>query len=126
MDQQQVHVRQPQLDQAVFRGAFELPRREIALPDLGGDEHLLASDAGAAHGLADLALVVVHRRGIDVAIAEAQRLLDDALAGAPAQLPGPQSESGNARTIGLDILHGQISNPLSQISYPISAPAATG
>ena len=61
-------------------------------PDLGGDEHFIAADAGGPHAVADLALVVVDLGGVDVAIAESQRLLDDARAGPAAQLPGPEPD----------------------------------
>jgi hypothetical protein len=44
--------------------------------------------AGGAQTLADLALVVVHFRGVDVAIAQAQRLLDHSHTSTPAQVPG--------------------------------------
>ena len=55
--------------------------------------------------LADLALVVVHLGGIDVAVSEPQRLLDDARTSAPAQLPGAQTHERNARTFHLDEVH---------------------
>ena len=41
----------------------------VADPHLGLDEHLVAVDAGAADGLADLALVGVGGGGVDVAVA---------------------------------------------------------
>src|SRR5262249_46491130 len=86
-------------------GPLELPRRQIALPHLRGDEDVLALDAGAAYGLTDLAFVLVHRRGVDVAIAEAQSLLHDAGAGAAAQLPRSEPQRGDTCTFGLDVLH---------------------
>src|SRR5215475_8203383 len=50
--------------------------------------------------LADLALVVVHFRGVDVAVAETQRLLHHARAGAPAQVPGAETDQRNAGAMG--------------------------
>ena len=83
-------------------------RREMRRPHLGGDEHLVARDARGAQRLADLALVVVHLRRVDVAIAEPQRLLDDARAGAPAQLPGAETDQRNTRAVRVDDLHHKV------------------
>ena len=83
---------QPQPHQAIARRALELARREMARPDFRGHEHLVALGARGAKTLADLALVLVDLGGIDVAIAEPQRLLDQARAGSPAQLPGAEPE----------------------------------
>ena len=93
--------RQPQPRQAVLGGAFELARGKMRRPDLGDDEHLVALDAGGAQPLPDLALVVVHLGGVDVAIAEPQRLLDDARAGAPAQVPGAETDERDAGAVAL-------------------------
>src|SRR6516165_8761997 len=80
----------------------------MGLPHLGGDEHVAAPEARGAQRLADLALVVVHLGGVDVAVAEAERLLDRARAGAPAQVPGAEPDRGNLRTVRLDVHHGAI------------------
>ena len=106
VQQQQVDLAQPQPHQAIARRALELARGEMARPDFGGDEHVVALDARGAQAFADLALVVVHLRGVDVAIAEPQRLLDDAGAGAAAQFPGAEPEQRNPRAIGLDARYG--------------------
>ena len=76
-------------------------------PDLGGHEHLAAFDAGGAHALADLALVLINLRGIDVTIAESQCLLDDAGTSAATQLPGAEPDRRDFCTVGLDILHAR-------------------
>ena len=79
----------------------------MAGPDFCGDKDLVAPDTGGAQALADLALVLVDLRGVDVAIAQPQRLLDDPSAGAAAQshVPSPIAESG---AIGLDEMHAAI------------------
>ena len=77
-------------------------------PDLGGDEDLVALDAGGAQALADLALVLVDLRGVDVAIAEPQRLLDQPRAGASAQFPGAEPDRRDSGAIGLDEVHRRI------------------
>ena len=86
VDQQQIDMIEPQLREALLDRAFEIGRREQRRLHFGGDDHLGAL-AGGAHALADFALVVVHLRGVDVAIADADRLLDDPRAVAPAQAP---------------------------------------
>ena len=80
-------------------------RREMAGPHLCGDEHLVAGNAGGAQPFADFTLVLVDLRGVDMAIAEPQRLLDQPRAGAPAQLPGAEPDCGNFDAFGLDELH---------------------
>jgi len=85
---------------------LEFARRQMGLPDLGGDEDLVALDARCAQAVAHLALVVVHLGGVDMAIAEPQRLLDHARAGAPAHLPGPEPDRRYLGALGLDEDHG--------------------
>ena len=70
MQQQQVDLGKAQPGQAFLGGSFEIVRREMGGPDLGGDEHVVAPDAGGAQSLADLAFVLIDLRGVDVAIAE--------------------------------------------------------
>src|SRR5665647_403302 len=76
-------------------------RREPLRLHLGGDHHLRAQARGA-HALADRGFVVVHLRGVDVAIADADRLLDQTRAIAPAQGPGAEANDRNLETLGLD------------------------
>src|ERR1700733_5070589 len=77
----------------------------MVAPDFGGDEHRVALDARRAQALADLALVAIHLGGIDMAVAEAQGLLDDARTGALAQVPGTEADRRNPRAVGGDIGH---------------------
>ena len=88
MQQQQIDFGKPQLGQALLGGTLEVVRREMGGPDLGRHEYLVAPDPRGAQALADLALVLIDLRGVDVAITEPQRLLDQTRAGSPAQLPG--------------------------------------
>ena len=62
-------------------------------PDFGGQENLVAPDAGGADALADLAFVLIDLRGIDMAVAELDRLLHEAGAGRPrnSQVPSPMA-----------------------------------
>src|SRR5262245_17348511 len=74
-------------------------------PDLGGDENIFALNSRRPQALADLGLVVVHLRRIDVAITEPQRLLGHARACASAQVPGPEPERWDARSVRLEDRH---------------------
>jgi hypothetical protein len=71
-------------------------------PNFGGHEHLVAVDAGSAQPLADLAFVFVDLSGIDMAIAEPERLLDQTRASAPAQF---EPDYRNLCAIGFNELH---------------------
>ncbi len=51
----------------------------VVVPDLGGDEELVARDAGRADRPPDALLVAVHGRGVDVPVADLERLGDDPL-----------------------------------------------
>ena len=102
MQQEKIDFRYPELGETFLGGLFEIARGEMRRPHLGGDEHLVTLHAGGAQPLPDLALVAVHLRGVDVAIAEPQRLLDHAHAGLPAQVPGAETNQRNSRTIGFD------------------------
>src|SRR5262245_27294902 len=111
MDKQEIHLGELEVDEALLGGLLERACAQVRLPHLRGDEDLVALDAGGAQALADLALVVVHRGGIDVAVAEPQRLLDHARADAAAQVPGAEPDERNARAVCLNHLHGRA--PLS-------------
>src|SRR5579862_7254828 len=96
----------------------------MARPDFRGHEHVVALGARGAKTLADLALVFVELSRIEVAIAEPQRLLDDAGAGAAAQFPGAEPEQRNPRPVGLDAWCGCARAHVPSPSYPIAAPVA--
>ena len=85
-------------------------------PDLGGEEDVVARHAGGAHALTDLALIVVHLRGVDMPVSEPQRLLDEPGASAATQLPGAKPDCRNARTTGLDHLHDDLHDPFRAIT----------
>ena len=60
----------------------------VGVVELRGEEDLLAGHARALDSLADLALVAVRGRGVDVAVARAERDLDGLLDRAGLRLPG--------------------------------------
>src|SRR5207245_1373914 len=61
-----------------------------------------------AQAVADLALVLIDLGGIEVAIAEPQRLLDQPRATAAAQLPGAEPDRGDFGAVGFDKKHGRV------------------
>jgi hypothetical protein len=73
MDEQEIDLGEAQPCQALLDGALERGRRQMVLPHLGGDEHFVARQARCAQALSNLALIAVHFRGVDMAIAEPQR-----------------------------------------------------
>ena len=102
VQQQEIDFAQAQPHQAVVRRTFQRPRCEMRRPDFRGHEQFVALDAGSAHAVADVALIVVHFRGVDVAVAKPQGLFDDARAGAPAQFPGAEPDQRDFGAVGLD------------------------
>lgn len=77
VQQQQVDLGQAQSHQAFLGRTLQIVGSEMRGPDLGGEEDLIALHARGTQALADLAFVLVHLRGVDVAIAEPDRLLDE-------------------------------------------------
>ena len=107
--EQQIDVRDAQPHQAFLGRALEIGRGEMGRPHLGGDEHVLAPDAGRAQPLAHLALVVVDLGRVDMPIAEPQRLLDEAGTDATFQLPRSEPDGRDTRSMGLDDGHRALS-----------------
>src|SRR5258705_13096384 len=94
-----------QLGQALLDGSLEIVRCEMSGPDLGRHEHFISPDPRRTQALADLAFVIIGLRGIDVTIAEPDGLLDQACAGSPAQLPGPEPDRRDFCAVGFNELH---------------------
>src|SRR5260370_40833668 len=69
-------------------------------PHFGGYEHVAALDARSVQALASFALIVVHFRGVDVAIAEPQSRFNDAGTGAAAQVPGSKPNERDLGVVG--------------------------
>src|SRR5579884_1664594 len=82
----------------------EVARCKTGWFDLGGDDHLRAQ-TGRAHALPHLALVAVHLRAVDMAVADPYRLFDEARAVAPAQRPGAEPDGGNPEAFDFHRLH---------------------
>jgi hypothetical protein len=102
VDQEEIDRVETQPLQARLRRALEIAGGEILGPHLGGDEHLVARHAARPEAGADRLLVVVHRGGVDVAIARFERRADRLgalLAGEP---PRAEADGGNGGAIRLD------------------------
>lgn len=63
--------------------------------ELGGEEDLVACDAGSLDAIADLLLVAVGEGGVDVAVAVAEGGLDGVLDLVGLGLPRPQADGGD-------------------------------
>ncbi len=74
-------------------------------PDLGRHEHLVTANVRRVDALADIALVLIDLCGVDVAIAEPDRLLDDACTNAATQFPCPEANGRDAGAVCFHELH---------------------
>src|SRR5579859_3967074 len=102
VQQEEIDLAQAQPHQTIAGGPLQFARREMARPDLGRDENLAARHARRPQPFADVALVVVHFGGVDVPVAEPERLLDHAGAAPPAQFPGAEPEQRYRGAVGLN------------------------
>jgi hypothetical protein len=104
--QQQVDVLDAERAEARLGAACARRRPVVARPHLGRQEDVVARHARAPEPCADLRLVEVALRGVEVAVAERQRALDRLDARLTAQLPGPEAEDRDAAAVVVDALHG--------------------
>ena len=104
MDEQQIDPGQLQLVQALIERALEVGGGELVVIDLGGDENILAREAGGAQPLGQplphLGLVAVTLGGVDVAISEPQGGLDRLDADAVLERHGAEADRGNLCAVG--------------------------
>ena len=81
-------------------------RSLVGVPQLRGDEELVTWDAGFLDGATHAALVAVERRGIDVAVADLERVTDD-----PLRLVGIDAEHAEAELgDGVAVVEGERGN----------------
>src|SRR5262249_44002996 len=110
MDEKKVDPGKLELLQALIERALEVGGGKLIVIDLGGDENMLAREAGGAQPatqpLTDLALVAVALGGVDVAIADAERGLDRVDAGRVHERHGAEPDRGNPCAVGFDEIHG--------------------
>src|SRR5262249_4451461 len=103
---------QPELLQALPDRAFKIAGRKPVPIDLGGDEDVLALEAGPRQSLmqavADPLLVAVALGGVEVAIAEAHRGLDGVYAHLLLECHGAKPDRRNAGSIHFDDIHCRV------------------
>jgi len=107
VDHQEVDPRQLEPFEALVDRTLEVARREPIEPDLCGEEDVLALEPRGAHAFADLALIAVHLCGIEMAITEMQRRLDQFDAEIFLERQGAEAGDGNARAVTFDDLHAE-------------------
>src|SRR5262245_3701086 len=110
MDEKKVDPGKLELLQALIERALEVGGGKLIVIDLGGDENMLALEAGGAQpatqSLTDLALVAVALGGVDVAITDTERGLDRIDADPVHERHGAEPDRGNPCAIGFDEIHG--------------------
>jgi hypothetical protein len=105
MDQQQVEMIEAQLLEAVLGAARDVLRREMVARQFCRDPQLATGDSGLRDALADLGLVAIELRGIDVAITHGDRVAHRAGAIGTVQRPGAEAQRRHARVFYLDEFH---------------------
>ena len=75
---------------------------ELVAPQLRRQEELVARHTAGGEPLADLGFVLICLRGVDVPVADFERIGDRLLAVAAEDLPGPESELGDGGTLDLE------------------------
>jgi hypothetical protein len=121
VQQQEVDVVGAELAQRILRRALEPCRLEVVEPDLGREPDVGAVDSAGRDPLADLSLVLVRPRGVDVPVADLERIADALARVLAGDQPGAEAEP---RDLGaLDRELGRISSHVRHASEatPIAA-----
>ena len=99
VDQVEVDVVEPESLEARLEGGQGRVVALLRVPQLGGDEDVLAGQARGGERRADAGLVAVGGGGVDVAVAGVKRLLDDPLGVLGRDLEDAEPELGNLDAI---------------------------
>lgn len=99
MNQQQVHVVGAQALQGGFGSGQSLLVALVVIPDLGGEEDVLASYPGVSDCLAGALFVAVDFGGVDVAVAGFKSQADNLFGGVVFYLPDAVAQLGDAVTV---------------------------
>jgi len=102
VDEQQIDLIDAEAIEAALRGAHHVVGGELFGRDLGGQEQLLALDAAGPDTRADLALVAIADRRVDVTVSAGERRLDGLDARVAGQHPGAEADRGNDRAMSPD------------------------
>lgn len=107
MDQQEVDVVGSQLLEAAVDRGGNAVACEVVRHELGREKDVAAVDSAALERRTDPVLVRVSLGGVDVTVAERQRLLDAPLAVVAGELEGAEAERGNVDSLDGGDVHGQ-------------------
>jgi hypothetical protein len=99
VDQEQVEVVDVQRLQRALEGAERVVVRVEGVVQLAGHEDVATVDAGRPDRLADLLLVAVHLRGVDVPVAHLERRQGRVLGLLGLDLEHPEAELGDVDTV---------------------------
>lgn len=95
MDQGQVDTLQAQALQALAQAGKHPATAEVLGPHLGGDEQLITRHAAVGNGLADLGLVAVNLRRVDMPVAQLQTGTHRVDGDLILETEGAEAEGGN-------------------------------
>jgi hypothetical protein len=96
---EQVDLVDAELAGTLVEGVQRLVVAVVADPDLRLQEHLLARDARVAEGFADLALVAIGGRSVDVAVADVEGGSDGSTGLFGRRLEDAEAEGGHPDTV---------------------------
>ena len=102
MDHVEIDIVELQLPEAGVEGAADRAGTELIVPDLGGDEELVARDARGSDRSPDGVFVLVHGGSVEMPIAERQRAFDDRLGADAWHAERTEAEPRNGDTLGLN------------------------
>ncbi len=105
MHQIEIDMVEPQLLQGSVERAADRIRRQVLVPDLGGDVQVVAGDARGRKRRADRLLIAVHFRGVEMAVTKPQPAFDRRAAGIALHAEGAEPKSGQGDALGLQIFH---------------------
>ncbi len=93
----------------LFQGSIERPadriRRQVLVPDFGGDMQVLAGNTGGGNRGTDGLLIAIHLGGVEMPVAQRQPALDRRAAGIALHAKGAEPELRQADTLGLQMFH---------------------
>src|ERR1700730_1213148 len=99
---------EPEIFQAGVERATDRIRREVFVPDLCRDMQLLAREARCRNGGTDGLLVAVHFRGVDMAVAKAERTFDRRATNIALHAKSAEPEPRQADALGLQMFHDDL------------------
>src|SRR4051812_30864801 len=131
MQKQQVELLDAELADALLERVQRLVIAIIADPDLRLDEDFVTRNTGAANAFADFPLVEVRRRGIDEAVAYAERRLDRGRRLSRRALKDAEAQRGELdAVVQLDVRHVRLGHlelsPLVKALTALGVWAETG